>query len=142
MKKLDKNARNFVVTQCTTFLFLFVFAISLHGCNPSKGNEESSQTDPGSSQEPDPRIFENRRELRNYILSCNVPPEIPNKPLSMDLEESIVEPDENGIYHPCHYETWSEVTDLHDVVCLNPNNNVIWPGAIVQGKTFINGSPA
>ncbi len=81
-----------------------------------------------------------QNNLRDLILSCDIPQLKPVKQLSVDKTESVNEPDENGINRPCYYETWSEVTAFDELVSLNPNNNTIWPGAAIQGKSLQNGS--
>lgn len=81
-----------------------------------------------------------QKNLRALILSCDIPPLKPDKELSLDGVEVVNVPDENGVSRPCYSETWSAVTSFDELVSLNPNNNTIWPGAAIQGKSLQNGS--
>lgn len=47
---------------------------------------------------------------------------------------------DDGVAQPCYYEEWQEVKSYDEIISLDPNNNTVWPGAIIQGKSLQRGT--
>ncbi len=78
--------------------------------------------------------------LRNLILACNIKPDIQSTEPTRIETRAGKEQDINGISSPCYYEKWESVTSFDELISLNPNNNTIWPGATIQGRSLPSGS--
>ena len=90
---------------------------------------------------PAPPVVDNTSQLTQLICTGNKPSVQEKSEISVNQERKE-EPNPDGVFFPCKYETWKKVDKYEDIISLNPLNDVIWTGAVIQGKNLIQGMPA
>lgn len=77
-----------------------------------------------------------------YIKSIQLFPEPPEYNNTLLSEKINTEVREDSAEYGCTVKEYNLENNAAEVVAINPHVNVVWPGALVQGRTLAGGAPA